>query len=67
MDRRVTTALDVLGVLLVAAGIAAGLWSVIGATALVPAGVIILLASFVSALRRERAPADEPPADEEAK
>lgn len=54
-----TTALDVLGVLLVAAGLAAFLWVWIGAAALAPAGFLILAVShFVS--RPERAEAASP-------
>lgn len=42
MREVITTALDVLGLLLVAAGLAAFLWVWIGAIALAPAGVLIL-------------------------
>lgn len=45
MREAMTSALDVLGLLLVAAGLAAFLWVWIGAAALAPAGFLILAAS----------------------
>ena len=45
----VTTILDVLGLLLVAAGASAALWTLVGPTALALAGVIVLLGSALSA------------------
>lgn len=48
MREAMTTALDVLGLLLVAAGMAAFLWVWMGAAALAPAGFLILTASFYS-------------------
>lgn len=48
MRDAMTTALDVLGLLLVAAGLAAFLWVWMGAAALAPAGFLILAASQIS-------------------
>lgn len=45
----VTTALDVLGLLLVAAGFAAALWVWVGPAALALAGVVVLLGSATAA------------------
>jgi hypothetical protein len=45
----VTTLLDALGLLLVAAGVAGGLWFFVGAWALVAAGVVVLVGSQVAA------------------
>lgn len=45
MREAMTTALDVLGLLLVAAGLAAFLWTWIGPAALAPSGFLILAAS----------------------
>ena len=48
MREAMTTALDVLGLLLVAAGLAAFLWVWMGAASLAPAGFLILAASQFS-------------------
>lgn len=53
-------ALDVLGLLLVAAGLAAFLWTWIGASAMAPSGFLLLAASYyadrpLSAMRKHRA------------
>lgn len=45
----VTTALDVLGLLLVAAGACAALWTLIGPAALALAGAVVLLGSALAA------------------
>jgi hypothetical protein len=45
----VTTLLDVLGLLLVAAGAAAALWPLVGAAALILAGVIVTAGSALAA------------------
>lgn len=45
MREVIVIALDVLGLLLVAAGLAAFLWLWMGAAALAPAGVLLLCAS----------------------
>jgi hypothetical protein len=45
----VTTLLDVLGLLLVAAGVAAACWPLIGPAALAPAGVVVLGGSWLAA------------------
>lgn len=58
MGNRITTALDVLGILLVASGVGWTIWPRVGPFALVFAGAIILTASFASAHLR-RTPADE--------
>lgn len=47
----VTTALDVLGVLLVTGGVGAGLYPLVGWWCLVAAGVVVIAASVVGALR----------------
>lgn len=47
----VTTALDVLGLLLVAAGAAAALWVFIGPAALALAGAVVMVGSAVAARR----------------
>lgn len=44
----ITTALDVLALLLVAAGIALGLWSLIGGLSLIPAGFVVAVGSAAS-------------------
>lgn len=44
----VTTLLDVLGLLLVAAGASAALWTLVGPAALALAGVVVLLGSALS-------------------
>lgn len=46
MHERVTTALDVLGLLLLAAGVCGGLFPVIGWAALVGAGAVTLAGSW---------------------
>lgn len=51
----VTTILDVLGLLLVAAGASAALWTLVGPAALALAGAIVLLGSALAA----RAPKPE--------
>jgi hypothetical protein len=56
MREATTTALDILGLLLIAAGLAAFLWVWIGAAALAPAGFLILAASHLSD-RQAHAPA----------
>lgn len=48
MRELVTTLLDTLGLLLISAGIAGGLWVFIGAWALCPAGAVILAASWLA-------------------
>jgi hypothetical protein len=49
LDREtVTDALDVAGLALIAAGVAGGLWALIGWWALVPAGVLVLTGSAYS-------------------
>lgn len=48
MREVVTTALDVLGLLLVAAGLTAFLWQWIGLAALAAGGLLILAASFLT-------------------
>ncbi|MEV7264699.1 hypothetical protein AB0N38_14215 [Micromonospora aurantiaca] len=47
----VTTMLDVLGLLLVAAGVGAGLLPVVGWWCLVPAGGVVIAGSIFGALR----------------
>lgn len=44
----VTTALDVLGLLLLAAGASAALWALVGPAALALAGAVVLLGSALS-------------------
>lgn len=51
-ERTVTTALDVLGLLLIAAGVAAAAWQWIGAGALAPAGAILSGVSYLAARQR---------------
>lgn len=53
MRDAVTTLLDTLGLLLIAAAAALGLWPVIGAASLALAGVVILVGSAVSRSRDE--------------
>lgn len=48
MREAMTTALDALGLLLIAAGLAAFLWQWIGPVALGPAGALILGVSYFS-------------------
>lgn len=48
MRELVTTLLDMLGLLLVAAGIAAGLWPLAGGWGLCPAGVVIIGGSWLA-------------------
>lgn len=62
MKPSVTTALDVLGLLLIAAGVAWTIWPRVGPFALVFAGAIIMVASAVSTALRSR-----PGRNEEAK
>lgn len=50
-----TTALDVLALLLIAAGVALGLWPLVGGVALIPAGVVVAFGSALS----DRATGDE--------
>jgi hypothetical protein len=52
----VTTLLDALGLLLLAAGTTGGLWPLIGAAALAPAGAVVLAGSWL-ATRQQRAEA----------
>jgi hypothetical protein len=54
MREAMTTALDVLGLLLVAAGLAGFLWTWLGPAALAPAGFLVLSASRFAS-RPERA------------
>jgi hypothetical protein len=49
----VTTLLDALGLLLLAAGTAGGLYPLIGTTALAPAGAVVLAGSWLAA-RQQR-------------
>lgn len=49
----ITTALDVLGLLLVAAAVVFVLWPLIGGVSLGAAGVIILAASFFADRKRD--------------
>lgn len=59
MRELVTTLLDVLGLLLVAAGVCAALLPWIGWAALVPAGALVLAGSWAAErLSAPRAPAD---------
>lgn len=53
MDRQLdlTTALDLLGLMLVATGLAWGLWAVVGGYALIAAGVALVLGSLVASRR----------------
>jgi hypothetical protein len=51
----VTTLLDALGLLLLAAGTTGGLYPLIGAAALAPAGVVVLAGSWLAA-RQLRSP-----------
>ena len=51
----VTTLLDVLGLLLVAAGASAALWTLVGPAALVLAGAVVLLGSALSQRTAKRA------------
>lgn len=44
----VTTLLDLLGLLLIAAGVAAGAWLVIGPAALAVAGAVVLAGSWLT-------------------
>lgn len=53
MRELVTTLLDTVGLLLVAAGIAAGLWPLVGGWGLCPAGAVILGGSLLAS-RGER-------------
>jgi len=59
---RITTALDVAGLVAVAAGLSWGLWAVIGAYALAVGGTVILAGSRLAAWLAVRPPA-EPTAD----
>lgn len=49
MRELVTTLLDMVGLLLIAAGIAGGLWPFAGAWSLCPAGVVVIAASWLAA------------------
>lgn len=51
----VTTLLDVLGLLLIAAGAAAALWVLIGPAALALAGVVVILGSALAQRAAKRA------------
>jgi hypothetical protein len=52
MRELVTTLLDTAGLLLLAAGVAGGLWTYIGPWALCPGGVVVLAGSWVAAWQR---------------
>lgn len=51
MREFVTTLLDTLGLLLVAAGVAGGLWVFVGAWALIVGGLVLLTGSWLSTRR----------------
>jgi hypothetical protein len=51
MRDSITTGLDVLGLLLVSAGVTAALWDVAGPASLAAAGVLILAGSWLAARR----------------
>lgn len=55
MRETATTVLDVIGVLLLAAGLAGFLWQWIGFTALAAAGVLILVASSLADIDARKA------------
>ena len=62
MHELLTTVLDLLGLLLVAAGVAAAAFLVIGWAALAVAGVVVLAGSwFADRARRRRATEPAPP------
>jgi hypothetical protein len=52
----VTTLLDVLGLLLVAAGAAAAVWPWLGGASLAAAGVIVLAGSWLATIRARPEP-----------
>lgn len=54
MRELVTTLLDVLGLLLLAAGAAAGLYPLIGWTALTASGLVVITGSALAAKPRRR-------------
>lgn len=54
MHEAVTTALDVLGLLVFAAGVFFAAEPAIGGSALLPAGVVVLAGSALAAWRRQR-------------
>ena len=56
---RITDALDVLGLLALAVGVAGGLWSFIGWTSIAAGGAIVLIGSALAA-SRDRPPKVKP-------
>lgn len=48
MRELVTTLLDTVGLLLIAAGITAGLWTLVGGWGLCPAGAVIIAGSWLA-------------------
>lgn len=54
MRELVTTLLDTLGLLLIAAGIAVGLWPLVGGWAFCPAGVVVVGASWLASRGAEK-------------
>lgn len=54
MREFVTTLLDTVGLLLVAAGVSGGLWPLVGAWALIVGGLVLLAGSWLATWRGDR-------------
>lgn len=52
-----TTALDVLGLLLVAAGVLVGGWALVGGWSITAAGLVVMAGSWFATPRRAKVPA----------